>query len=438
MRIKFISNACLEIISNRTRILCDPWLTEGAFDGSWWHSPPLKSQPEDFEEYTHLYVSHIHPDHCDPKSLRRLPNKKVPVILLKQAQSFLKRRIAACGFCNFIELSDEESVVLGDGTRVTMYQAFASNVFIEDANVPNIIDSSIVVECEGASVFNCNDNVPTPSACSRLRSNHGRFDLALLPYSGVGPFPSSYMNLTHAEKVQKAREKCDKYLHRLVQNVRILEPRLVVPVAGQVLLGGKMADKNKTIGIPDPKEVPAILAGESCTCVVMAEGDEINVSKDESNPLVFRAPHVTINIPEYLDRISQVRYWWEDAFNIEEEERVELTPLLQAARNRMAEYQSRWSFWTDWLVAVSVAENPQQVYAFSCAERGKVESRSRVELFAGNEKFLLVEVPYGYLLAILTRHCHWNNAYHGCIAEWYRRPDEYVPEIQTLLSFFHL
>jgi hypothetical protein len=39
---------------------------------------------------------------------------------------------------------------------------------------------------------------------------------------------------------------------------------------------------------------------------------------------------------------------------------------------------------------------------------------------------------------VLTRHCHWNNGYHGCHVEWYRHPDEFLPEIQTLMSFFHL
>ena len=60
------------------------------------------------------------------------------------------------------------------------------------------------------------------------------------------------------------------------------------------------------------------------------------------------------------------------------------------------------------------------------------------ELFQMNKKFLQVKFSYNYLLAILTRHCHWNNAYHGCLVEWYRSPDEYVPEIQVLLSYFHL
>jgi len=71
MRIQWYTNACVRIIAkNGTNILCDPWVNEGAFLGSWFHWPPT---PKSFEEELlsqkcdGVYISHLHPDHYDPK-----------------------------------------------------------------------------------------------------------------------------------------------------------------------------------------------------------------------------------------------------------------------------------------------------------------------------------------------------------------------------------
>lgn len=93
MKIKFYTNTGMEIISNGIRILCDPWFIPGAFDGSWFQWPPLVTRPEDLTDYTHIYITHIHPDHCDVRTLKKLKNKNVPVILLKRQDKDLKKII---------------------------------------------------------------------------------------------------------------------------------------------------------------------------------------------------------------------------------------------------------------------------------------------------------------------------------------------------------
>ena len=49
------------------RLLCDPWFTPGAYDGTWYQYPVVAAiGPVD-----RIFVSHIHPDHYDPIFLRR-------------------------------------------------------------------------------------------------------------------------------------------------------------------------------------------------------------------------------------------------------------------------------------------------------------------------------------------------------------------------------
>lgn len=425
----------MEIIADSARILCDPWFVPGAFDGSWWQWPPLKTQPEELTEYTHLYISHIHQDHCDPYTLRRLPNKDVPVIILKRPEQFLKRCIQSCGFHNFIELEDRHTCPLGLwSTTITMYGAFTPNAFIENAEVPNIIDTSIVVSNRTSTVFNANDNVPTAKACQEIVERHGPIDVALLPYSGVGPYPSSYENLSYEQKLKAAKEKKHKYLQRLRQNALVLQPKIVVPCAGQMILGGRQMHKNKVIGIPSPQTAYQTLKQAGFSAALLNEGDTL----DTETLAVQRSKFSHRVTKTALRSMQRARYWWEDAFGVPKEEMIELLPLLQTARNRLWQHQERYNYKSDWWVGIRVEEVPAWTYAFSLSDNSKVFKEKTEGFLQSEKKLLRATVPYGYLTAILTRHCHWNNAYHGCHIEWYRKPDDYHPEIQTLLSFFHL
>lgn len=101
-------------------------------------------------------------------------------------------------------------------------------------------------------------------------------------------------------------------------------------------------------------------------------------------------------------------------------------------------YQRKYGFVKDWTVGITLEEFPEHTYCFLFSKDSKLEKIRTAELLNSDKKFLQVKVRYAYLTAILNKRCHWNNAYHGCHVEYRRRPDEYLPEIQTLLSYFHL
>ena len=41
MIVKYIYSACIQIETKDVRILCDPWFSEGIYDGSWYHFPKI-------------------------------------------------------------------------------------------------------------------------------------------------------------------------------------------------------------------------------------------------------------------------------------------------------------------------------------------------------------------------------------------------------------
>ena len=92
MKITFLQSACVLIESDNTKILCDPWLVDGEYYGSWSLYPPYELKPEKFDDVDYIYISHIHPDHCSPKTLSKL-NKNIPVLIHNFPVKFLKNTI---------------------------------------------------------------------------------------------------------------------------------------------------------------------------------------------------------------------------------------------------------------------------------------------------------------------------------------------------------
>lgn len=54
------------------------------------------------------------------------------------------------------------------------------------------------------------------------------------------------------------------------------------------------------------------------------------------------------------------------------------------------------------------------------------------------EPWLKCSMPDELLAKILHREVHWNNAEIGCLISFDRRPNVYMPDVHTLMSFFHL
>ena len=87
MKVRYLYSACVEIETPKLRILCDPWFSEGAFDGSWYHFPKVKNPINIIKKPDLIYISHIHADHYDPEFLKKI-NKKFANELKKIVSSY--------------------------------------------------------------------------------------------------------------------------------------------------------------------------------------------------------------------------------------------------------------------------------------------------------------------------------------------------------------
>ena len=72
--VRYIYSACVVIETEDIKILCDPWFTQGVYDGSWFQFPLIKNPLDIIGDVDIIFISHIHPDHYDPKFLNQYFN----------------------------------------------------------------------------------------------------------------------------------------------------------------------------------------------------------------------------------------------------------------------------------------------------------------------------------------------------------------------------
>lgn len=412
MKLTHMDNACCIYESRGFKLLCDPWLTDGAFEGSWYHYPPLVTTFDQVKDVDALYVSHLHPDHYDEVTLKQF-RKDIPVIILDKEPNFLKRKLTSViGFTNILAVKDGETITIGP-MEVTVYAPFCKHPF-DDSSIGNLIDSALVVKADGKTILNANDNTPDVSSGKMLFERHGDFSVAQLKDSLAGAYPSCFVNLTDEEKLSEANRLVKRQLTAMCEVAKELKAEWFQPFAGDYQLGGKLADKNKFLGVAGKKFSAEFIASQGIKPLVLNEGGSIDLNNGELNAAYRK---YVVPYDKWLEKVKQIKYDYE----LESEVEIEaLYPALRSARNRLQDFQAKYNYYPDLTVSVNG-------YYFYMGNKSPT-SGSYIEFTMDNRA----------LRGVLNRYYHWNNLEVGCHIDIKRWPNKYDPDLVNAMCFFYV
>jgi UDP-MurNAc hydroxylase len=221
MRITYYGQACTLIEAGETKILTDPWLTEGAYQGTWFHTHILadanvtpKSFPKDID---YLFLSHEHQDHTDVSTLKCFP-LDIPLLICRFSTQKFHQYQCKLGFTDIREVESGNPIDVGDGVKITIFRT---------VEYPN--DSAILVEHGGTRVFNETD---CKLGYQDLRRIGGLgIDIGFYMFSGANWFPMMY-EYPEETMLDLVRRRRRSLLRSLVERVRLTKPRVAVPAAG--------------------------------------------------------------------------------------------------------------------------------------------------------------------------------------------------------------
>lgn len=415
LRVTYYYSACVGIASPDATILCDPWFTDGIYDGAWFAFPKLENPIDVIGPCDCIYISHIHPDHYDPLFLRayleRYPHARV--VIGEFEPNYLSRKMTSDGIAHEVSSLFE----LG-ATRL--------GIFLNRQEPPTGIDSALAV-CHGEhSVVNMNDNPQQGPQIEALLDFCGTVDIALLPFTGAGPYPQTYVD-REDELKRLAEEKKLDFMDRYRSLADALAPKLRIPFAGQYVLGGKLAELNPFRGLADAVEITEF----DENALVLADGGLGSVDTVTFAPTCVRKE-------KYSDaamsaRISSIAKLPMDYERWFESLPTSAMPLRRLLPKAYGNAQARSGCAYDWHLCFKLDQG-----WFACNASATEPSFAFVDSPESFYPRSELRVDLRYLFGLLTCVFHWNNAEVGSQYQTRRYPDEFRRELQGFLNFFHV
>jgi UDP-MurNAc hydroxylase len=323
MKVEWYTNACVRISAlNGANIVCDPWVNGGAFLGSWFHWPPI---PENLEvslikePCDGIYISHLHPDHYDPKFINTFSKARpeVPIYIAEFAHPWLKRSLKAVtgGRSRIEELSTLTETEVASGMSLKIFAADTCNPQVCGVSVPcqvnpslRGIDSIGVFSADGIVVVNANDAMGI-RLIPRIAANIGRADLLMGHYGGASPYPQCFPDVE--DKQLAARKVVETACNMLVTAAEALDAKYVMPFAGQYVLGGKLVDLNTDRAtLPLDAAVSLIKSRTKREVISMNPNGYFDLSRNDKSP-DYIEPNSVI-LAEYLSKISSAKFPYDD------------------------------------------------------------------------------------------------------------------------------
>ncbi|HKE01128.1 MAG TPA: MBL fold metallo-hydrolase, partial [Planctomycetota bacterium] len=250
MRITALGHAAALVeLRSGARLLLDPWLEDPAYFHSWWHFPPLRRKIADLGRVDGVYLSHDHPDHCDPKTLRQLPRDTEMLIAAFESRA-VDRILEGLGFTHVRRMPFRAP-----------FEWRGAEIECVRTDLP-WEDSSLRVTDAGTTVFDMNDCKLHDATLDAL-GREWKVDVALLPYSGAIQFPTCYEMDARTKLELCARRRVD-HLRLFVDRAKRLRPRHAVPfAAGYCLPSPEQWWMNDVNNITSPADALAKLAEEA-------------------------------------------------------------------------------------------------------------------------------------------------------------------------------
>ena len=413
IKVTYYYSACVAITTPDVSILCDPWFTDGIYDGSWYQYPKIKNPIELIGKHDIIYVSHIHPDHYDPKFLREYlefyPNAKIYT-----HEFILKRKLLADGFKDFL-LSQCEWLIKGSTKAL---------IIKNDTGSISDIDTALVVKYKDHAVVNMNDNAYYQPQIDAIKEFAPKIDIALLGHTGAGPYPQTYYKDIDILE-EKAEAKKQEFFDRYKKMAGALDAKINIPFAGQYILGGKLSHLNKYRGVSDAVEMLPL----DPNALVLEQGASVDTKTfvpTAERVKLFDEQHMTAyasSIVEPMDYMRDFKYLPPD--------KIQWGRLLgKAAKNAMEKSEFNGKY----CIYIKFVDKCYEIN-LETKEAGFIP-KDKIGGRAYRLPYSIIEIDYRYLFGLLTGIYHWNNAEVGSQYMTTRAPDMFNREVQRFLNFF--
>ena len=427
MKVRYLYSACVEIETPKLRILCDPWFSEGAFDGSWYYFPKVKKPINIIKKPDLIYISHIHSDHYDPEFLKKINKKfgKRKIIIANFRNNYLLKRI------KFDKL-DAEPIRFLKSKNVNI------NIVPNETGSVSDVDSAMIVNHKQHTILSLVDCVYDKKFANELKkivsSYTNELDLLMAPHAGANNFPHTYFDNLKQKEILKKLTQNKKSLNfsRYINWCKLFKSKYHLPYAGKYLIGGKNVGYNKFSGMGDAIEIKKF---DKRAIILTDYGGEINLSTKKIKG-ERKKKYKKSKIRKYLSLLKNKKYSYEKEIFVPFQN-INF-PLLIKKSYIQAVNKSEVS--TDYYYLFKLFNNNKDLsfsfrFNINNKKNPKIYYNKSINKKPGN----VISIDYRLFYGLLTGIYHWNNASIGSLYKNRRVPLLlYNKKASNFLNFFSI
>ncbi len=445
MEIEKLSSSTIIVSTNDCKILCDPWIENGEYYGSWSLVEKVDKEKsyKKMNDCEFIYISHIHPDHFSKKTLKNISKEK-KIIIHKYATPFLKKNLEILGFEKIIEIAHGETVNLKKETNFSIYAAdncdpnvckkfvgcnYSDNEIDKKSQQ---IDTCAIIFDKTETCLNLNDCYYDlmRSTIGRIKKDFKKIDILLVNYNGAHSFPQNIINISEDEKIKISNELKKLSLERCKYFIKDFNPKYFVPFAGEYTISGKNFSLNKYKGSNSQRECyEYFISSEYKSKLVMLNyGNKFNSDNGNYN---FSIDIEKKNYEVHNNIIKKIKYEYEFDSKPKEDEIVDLASKAfkrYSAKIKDQKLDLNHSLFIKFF-GKYIMLNLKEIN-FSIVS--KVEQVTTY--------FQILELDERLLIKLLKgpKYAHWNNADIGSHI-FYTKSDirEFDNRVWTSLAYFH-
>ena len=377
-KIEFINHASVLISYGKIGILSDPWYFSSVFHKGWRliHENQMDYIKSVFSKTSHIYISHEHPDHFNPKfllekSIKDLIIKNNIIFIFQETKdkrvvNFLKKNsfiVKECKLNKIVKLNDNEKVDI----KISRHDFY---------------DSSIAIFTPDQKILNLNDcPLKEKNDIEDFKKKHGVFDVLLTQFS--------YAAWKGSEKNVKLRQLAAKEkIDAIISQSKILNCKHVIPFASFIYFSNKM-NFYMNDSVNKPIEVQKKLKSENIDAIIMAPGEIQNSQnlKQKTQSLEFWTSKYNLigknlELEEYSKSVDLI----ELNLNFENYK----TKIMKKNSKILISFLNKISFLNIFQDIIIYLEDHKKNYVFSIFKGLKETSKSSYDISMHSESLLFI------------------------------------------------
>ena len=441
MKIKNVHNAFTIVEVNDSKIVCDPWIAEGLFDGTWGKFPCVDNIEDYIDGTTHCFISHVHQDHMDVEAIKLMDKTTRFYIPDIYPNHIIKGMLNGMGFANVSMLKPLQKFEVIPGIYFNVIPPMNGGGLVidkkdEEGTLAHLsVDAGLVIEdtIEGGKVVLLSDNGPY-ELDSKLEEAMKDSDLIAFPFNGVADnYPICFSNMTLEQKREASLKRQSNRAILQSKTFNTLKPKNIMPYSSDIVILGPRA--KDFVDVHPIEYVDRKLVSE-----IYEEKTNIPThAVCYNNDIIIKNSKVTIE-GEYIEhdfKTYAYSKYSEDTNPIITHDPVDLDFLKNGFRlscMNMFQMMDKLKLESDWILCFNI----EDLQTNMCVDLGRRKMKFGSNCNFNYEKVQTLTINSGYLNKHFQFHHHWNNSVISHNLNWHRTVDEYCGALDSALNFLHL